>query len=149
MYSFNAEAYEQYQQSYKSSNNFWRRASQVYESAYTRFLEWTLEHADPNKGPIKNSASAKNRRYANMLYDFFQSKGLIINISGTLADKQANYTYNIQQDSNTNYQLTDATALECNRTYTTRFEAETAAFKQAFIVLDQWLEDQEGFGIRL
>ncbi|MDJ1506831.1 hypothetical protein [Xanthocytophaga agilis] len=146
---FDAEAYEQYQQSHQSSTNFWRRATQTYENAYLHFLEWGLQHPDPQKSPIRLSITGKNRRYSSMVYEFFQSKGLVINILGQLQDKQIVYTFQILQDTNANYQITDPDDLACKRGYPTRYDAETAAFKLAFTALDNWIEEQQSFGFKL
>ncbi|MDJ1503521.1 hypothetical protein [Xanthocytophaga agilis] len=146
---FDMNAYEQYEESHKESTTFWRKVTHSYNVSCLHFLGWGIQHPDPNKSSIKLALSGRNKRYSNMLYDFFQSKGLVINVTGTLKDKQAVYTFQILQDANINYQLTDPEELACTEDYPNRYDAETAAFKLAFTVLDKWIIDQHKFGLRL
>ncbi|MDJ1503402.1 hypothetical protein [Xanthocytophaga agilis] len=146
---FDTNAYDQYEESHKESTTFWRKVTHSYSLAYLDFLSWGIQHPAPQKSSIKLALSGRNKRYTNMLYDFFQSKGLVINVTGTLKDKQAVYTFQIGQDANANYQLTDPEELTCTEYYLNRYDAETAAFKLAFTVLNKWIIDQHSYGFRL
>ncbi|MDJ1472597.1 hypothetical protein QNI19_33710 [Cytophagaceae bacterium DM2B3-1] len=145
-----SQSHDEYHNSYRSAYHLFLKMPEQYVTAYNRFLRWLQAHPDGDRVRMVESMRGVDRRYSNMLYDFFVYRGIVVNITGVLQNKQVTYSYHLAQDRNRNYQISSESVDELSgEGFHTRLDAEAAAFQHAFALLEQWIADQAHFGINM
>lgn len=104
----------------------WQTLKSSSPAAYEQFQEWLISCYEYRTDTL---IRVRTSQLAPLLYEFFEKRGVIVNVMGCMWGKTAEYSYELQQDGVLNGIL--------GYGYSSRQEAENAAFLHAFTLINQ------------